>query len=62
LVAAANAERAIRGELLDLGFEALDTFTPAPQLATPLILGDESFYDSAIAHFARQLKAIGMET
>jgi hypothetical protein len=62
LVAVATVERAIRRELLDNGFEVIDSITPAPRLATPLILGDESFYDSAIAHFARQLDELGIPT
>jgi hypothetical protein len=60
LVAAANAERAIRGELLNLGFEAPESILPPPQLAAPLILGDESFHDSAISHFRRQLEGLGI--
>jgi hypothetical protein len=61
LVAAANAERAIRGELLDLGFELSDSVVPAPRLAAPLILGDESFHDSAISFYRRQLEDLGIE-
>jgi hypothetical protein len=60
LVAAATVERAIRGELLDLGFEVVESIVPAPRLATPLILGDENFHDSAIAHYRRQLEALGI--
>jgi hypothetical protein len=60
LVAAANAERGIRAELLDLGFEVLDSILPAPRLAAPLILGDENFHDSAIAYFVRQLGELGL--
>jgi transposase len=39
LVAAAAAERSIRAELLDNGFEAIDAFTPAPRLAAPYPVG-----------------------
>jgi hypothetical protein len=60
LLSAANAERRVRRELLDLGYEVVESVVPAPRLATPLILGDESFYDSAIANFARQLKDLGI--
>jgi hypothetical protein len=60
LVATANAERGIRVELLNHGFEALESITPAPWLSTPLILGQEDFYDSAISHFKRQLEDLGI--
>jgi hypothetical protein len=60
MVAAANAERAIRGELLDLGFEVSESILPAPRLAAALILGDESYHDSAISTFARQLRELGI--
>jgi hypothetical protein len=62
LIAAANAERRIRGELLELGFEAIDSIVPPPRLAAPLVLGDEGFYDSPIAHFKRQLEELGIAT
>ena len=62
LVAAANAERAIRAELLNNGYEALDAFTPAPRLAAPLALGDENLCDSPLWHFAKQLRELGIET
>jgi hypothetical protein len=61
LVAAATQERAIRGELLDNGFEVIESILPAPRLAAPLILGDESFPDSAISYFAQQLRELGIE-
>ena len=61
LVAAANAEREIRGQLLDNGFEVVESIVPPPRLAAPLILGDENFHDSAIAHFVRQLRELGVE-
>jgi hypothetical protein len=60
LVAAGTAERAIRGELLEQGYEIIDSIMPAPRLAAPLILGDESFHDSAIAYFKRQLRELGI--
>jgi hypothetical protein len=62
LVEAAAAERASRGELLDLGFEVIDTFTPAPRFAVPHILGDESWYDSLMSHFKRHLEELGIPT
>jgi hypothetical protein len=60
LVSVAAGERLIRGQLLDHGFEVVESITPPPQLATPLILGDESFHDSAISHFVRQLEDLGI--
>jgi hypothetical protein len=61
LVAAASAERAIRGELLDNGFEAIDAILPGPRLAAPLALGAENICDSPLWHFARQLRELGIE-
>jgi chromosome segregation ATPase len=60
LVAAATNERKVRVSMLDLGYEIPESILPAPRLATPLILGDESFHNSAIATFARQLEELGV--
>jgi hypothetical protein len=60
LVAAGAAERRIRGELLDLGFEAIDALLPGPRLAAPLALGDENICDSPLWHYARQLEDLGI--
>lgn len=60
LVAASSAERAIRAELADNGYMPLEHVTPAPRLAAPLILGDESWHDSALSHFRRQLEELGI--
>jgi hypothetical protein len=60
LVQADAAERAIRGELLEHGYQALDTFTPAPRFAIPLSIGDESWFDSPISYFKRQLDELGI--
>jgi hypothetical protein len=60
LIAAAAAERSIRGQLLDLGFEAPESILPAPRLAAALILGSEDLQDSAISHFRRQLEELGI--
>jgi hypothetical protein len=57
---AAADERGIRTELLEVGYQPSDTFTPAPRLATQYILGDESWYDSAISHLKRQLDELGI--
>jgi hypothetical protein len=58
--ASAAGERAIRTELLNSGYEPLDTFTPAPRFAIPLTMGDEAWVDSALSHFRRQLEDIGI--
>ena len=34
----------------------------SPRLAAPLILGDESLQDSAIAYFVKQLRELGIST
>jgi chromosome segregation ATPase len=60
LVDAANVERKIRVQLLDLGYEIPESILPSPRLAAGLILGDESFHDSAIATFVRQLQDLGI--
>jgi hypothetical protein len=62
LVAAANAERSIRGELLDLGFEVIESITPPPRFAAPLAIGYESWCDSPLAHFKRHLEELGIPT
>jgi hypothetical protein len=59
LAIAGHAERRIRGELLENGYEVLEAFTPAPRLALPLMLGEESQSGSALWHFAEQLKELG---
>lgn len=61
LIAASAAERAVRAELLDRGFEVVESILPAPRLAAPLILGDERLQDSAISHFRRQLQGLGID-
>jgi hypothetical protein len=58
LAEAGAAERAIRGELLDLGYQSLDAFMPAPRLAALHIMGDESWHDSPISHYRRQLEEL----
>jgi chromosome segregation ATPase len=62
LVEAAAAERAIRGLLLDHGFEVIESITPPPRFAAPLIIGDESWYDSPLSHFKRHLEELGIPT
>jgi hypothetical protein len=59
LAIAGNAERRIRGELLENGYQVLEAFTPAPRFALALMLGEESQSDSALWHFAQQLKELG---
>ena len=60
LIQAASAEQAIRNDLLERGYEITD-LTPPPQFATPLIIGSEEWVASPIAHYARQLKQMGIE-
>jgi hypothetical protein len=60
LVNAASTERMIRVQLLDAGYEIPESILPGPRLAAGLILGDESFHDSAIATFVRQLQDLGI--
>jgi len=62
LAAAAAAEREIRRQLLDDGYEALDAFTPAPRFGIPLAMGDENCCDTALWHYKRQLEGLGIET
>jgi hypothetical protein len=59
---AASAERAIRNELLENGYQVLDAFTPAPRFAIPLILGEEHHSGSAFWHFAQQLEELGIKS
>jgi chromosome segregation ATPase len=61
LAEVAAAERGIRGQLLELGYQPLDTFTPAPRFAIPFSMGDESWFDSPISYFRRQLQELGIE-
>jgi hypothetical protein len=61
LAEAAAAERSIRRQLLDDGYEALDAFTPAPRFGIPLAMGDENICDSALWHYKKQLRELGIE-
>jgi hypothetical protein len=58
LAIAGDAERRIRGELLDNGYLVLDAFTPAPRFAVALMLREENQSGSALWHFAEQLKEL----
>jgi hypothetical protein len=60
LVAAAAAERRIRGALIEAGYAPSESLLPAPRLAAALALGDESWVDSPISFFRRQLEEIGI--
>jgi hypothetical protein len=60
LAIASNAERAIRNDLLENGYQILDAFTPAPRFAIPLILGEEHHSGSAFWHFVQQLEELGI--
>jgi hypothetical protein len=44
------------------GFEVIDSIAPAPRLAAPLILGDESFLDSPLCHYKLHLEELGIPT
>jgi hypothetical protein len=57
---ASDAERAIRGELLENGYQVLDGCTPAPRFAIPLIMGMEHDANSAFGLFAQQLEELGI--
>jgi hypothetical protein len=60
LAMASNAELAIRGELLQNGYEILDAYTPPPRFAVPLLLGEEHQSGSALWHFRQQLEELGI--
>jgi hypothetical protein len=60
LVAAAAAERRIRGDLIELGYAPAESQLPAPRLAAALALGDENWIDSPISFFRRQLEKLGI--
>ena len=59
LAAAAGAEAAIRREVHDLGYEPYDHILPVPRFNFLSGL-DETWYDSALSYFRRQLVSLGI--